>query len=261
MKPNFAGAIALMLIPVVSYAQSSAPYCSLPGELVAMDAKGDASVGPVPTPIPGLDVLDVNVAELPNSDGIEKVYFTMNVDRQAQAATPATSYQVKFILADGVQRFALYKPYPAPSSQLEPATGKGSSLMFSYGHNEVNPATGTGTFTVDGPADAESSASAGGSITIVLSDKEISQLKTGEIISEITGLSQINLVRATLNDDTSATPGVYQIKGNASCKGKSAEIKTAAVSDKSGTNFGGAFAPGLLFAFTGLAALRRRRLH
>ncbi len=41
LRHTLLGAFAA-LIPVMSYAQSSAPHCALPGEAVTMDTTGDA---------------------------------------------------------------------------------------------------------------------------------------------------------------------------------------------------------------------------
>lgn len=258
MKPRHLVCVLTTLILATSsaFAADDKTYCSLPGLVAATDAKGDATdpvVGAAPYPIPGSDVLDTFIAELPNDSGEEKVYFTVKVDSAAPQFLPGTSYQIKFTLKDGVQRFVLFNPYPTPAAT--PIAG--TELKFGYGHNGTS-ATGP-TFTIDGPADAESSANPDGTITIVLSSKQIKQLKPGEIVSDVTGVSQFNGIAVTSDLDMSDAPGAYELQGNDSCKTKkSADAKAETVSDKSGTSFGGALAPGLLMLLLGIAGLRRR---
>lgn len=245
------------LIPVASLAQTDFSYCTLPGELVNDDAKGDAGVvfgapvPDVPTPVPGLDVLAVHVAEPASDDAKERIYFTMQVDRQAAAATPQTRYMIEFTTPDKVARYLAYTPYPIAPVGMVLA---GEDQMFVVGHY-METGFGLGSFN-DGPADAASSATPDGLITLVAESKKLGKLKPGDILPDIIATSRFYTVTGTLVDDSSA-PGVYQVRGNDSCKGKkNAEEKSAGIEDKSGASFGGAFAPSLLFGF---AALRRRR--
>ncbi len=211
-------------------------------------------------PVPDHDVLDVSIAELANDAGEQKVYFTLTTAAGTlPAAAPLSSYQIKFFLKDGVERFVLFNPYPTPA-ELNPVTSvliSNSDLMFAFGHNDVDATTGNSTFSIDGPADAESTAD-GGTITIVLSEKQLRQLQPGELLTGISGVSQFNGAVVTTDLDTSDSAGVYELKGNASCNAKSTVVEGRTVEDKSGTHFGGALAPGLLALFLGLAGLRRR---
>lgn len=248
------GVLAALLFGATAYAaaQDSTAHCSLPGELVATDATGDATFTALPDPIPDHDVVDVYIAELPNDAGEQKVYFTLKVEPTASAALPATSYQIKFYLKDGVERFVLYNPYPTPA-ELNPAASliiSNSDLMFAYGHNEVDPVTGNGTFSIDGPADAESSAAADGTITIVLSQKQLRQLEPGAVLTDIMGVSQFNGAVVTSDLDASDSLGSYTLKGNDTC---------TATSKSAATQFGGAMGLGLMAPLALLVLGRRRK--
>ena len=246
--------LAFSIAPA-AFAQESTAHCSLPGELVSSDATGDAALILPPDPIPDHDVLDVSIAELTNDSGEQKIYFTLTTAAgTVPAAVPLSSYQVKFFLKDGVERFVLFNPYPFPA-ELNPVTGvliPNSDLMFAFGSNSVDPTTGNSTFSIDGPADAESSAD-GGTITLVLSEKQLRQLQPGEIITEISGISQFNGAVVTFDLDTSDVPGIYQIKGNDTCVAKRATLK------QGGSILVGAFAPGFLLMLAGVVAFRRRQ--
>lgn len=256
MNKFFLPATLLLAISAVpaAFAQESTAHCSLPGELVASDATADAALIAAPDPIPDHDVLDVSIAELANDSGEQKIYFTLTTAAgTVPAAVPLSSYQVKFFLKDGVERFVLFNPYPTPA-QLNPATGlviANSELMFAYGSNSVDPTTGNSTFSIDGAADAESSAS-GGTITLVLSEKQLRQLQPGEIMTDISGISQFNGAVVTTDLDTSDVPGIYQIKGNDTCAAKRATLKQGS------SMLAGAFAPGFLLMLAGVVAFRRR---
>lgn len=244
---------AILAVPSVQ-AQDGTAHCSLPGEPITSDATGDAALIVAPDAVPDHDVLDVSIAQLPNDSGELKLYFTLTIDAAAPAYVPLSSYQVKFFLKDGVERFVLFNPYPTPA-QLNPATGlliANSDLMFAYGSNAVDATTGNSTFTIEGAADAESSAS-GGTITLVLSEKQLRQLQPGEAISDITGVSQFNGALVTTDVDVSDTAGVYLIKDPASCAGKSLAAKQGS------SLLAGAFGPGFLLMLAGFVAIRRRR--
>ncbi len=235
-------AAGLTLLGAAPVLAQEGNYCTLPGELVAEDAAGDAGINGAPDPTPGHDVLEVFIGESATADGVEKVHFTLKVDSVAPAATPLSSYQVEFTTDDGVTRFALYTPYPAPV-----AVFSGQDLMFAYGHNEVGTG-GTSTFVIDGPADAESSA-AGGVITVVLR-KEVLLTENGGFLSNVAGVSQANFGGAgTLDVDTSDARGVYEVRGGASCAGKSG----------SGLLGAGALSPLLLIGFLVAGLARRNR--
>lgn len=222
-------------------------YCSVPGELVAEDATGDATFIVAPEVIPGHDVHEVRIAELPGGDGIDRIHFTLTIDALAPAFTPLSSYEVEFMLGDGVERFVRFTPYPVPP---EAAVFEGQDLMFSYGHRGVDPTTGNGVFSIDGPADPASSASPDGTITIVLPVDVLPLETPNDFLINVAGIAQHNYMGgATLDVDQSDAPGVYQLHGSASCSsGKD--------SDLLGINVGAA-SP-LLLALFGLAALRRR---
>lgn len=234
-----AGFILLGATPALA---QTGNYCTLPGERVAEDATGDAGLIGVPDPTPGHDVLDVFIGETVNADGVEKVHFTLKVDSLPQADSPLSSYQIEFTTDDGVTRFALYTPYPAPVAVFE-----GQDLMFAYGHNEVGTG-GTSSFVIDGAADAESSA-AGGVITIVLR-KEALLTENGGFLSNVAGVSQINFGGAgTIDVDTSDSRGVYEVRGGASCTG----------SGKSGSGLVAGSLPAGALLLLALAGLARRR--
>jgi hypothetical protein len=237
-------AVWTMLTGVAAHADAGSAYCSLPGELVADDATGDAAVIAAPDPIPGHDVKQVFIAEPASADGVDKIYFTLTVDSLGPAATPLSSYQVTFTTDDGVTRFALYTPYPTPV-----AVFSGQDLMFAYGHDEVGPG-GTGNFVIDGAAEPESTASADGTITIVLKKTSL-QLDEGGSLSSVAGVSQLNLEGAgTLDVDSSDSTGFYEVH-NGGCAG----------SGKSGSGLlmgAGGLAPGALVVLL-LAGWFRRR--
>jgi hypothetical protein len=232
---------------------STTAYCSLPGELVSSDAAGDATLVGLPSPIPDHDVLDVHIAEVPNAEGVQKVYFTLKIDPLLPAAFPLSSYQVKFFLKDGVERFVLFNPYPTPA-ELNPVTGlliSNSDLMFAFGSNDVDPVTGNGTFTIEGAADAESNAAADGTITIVLSEKQLRALQPGVELKDIFGVAQFNGIVVTTDVDASDALGTYTLKGNGSCSDAAAK----GAFEKFG---GGAFGFLVLLPLLAFAGLRRR---
>lgn len=233
-----------LLIPAGAFAATDFTYCSLPGELVSEDASGDAML---PVPGAGLDVLTVHIAEL--ADDPDNLYFTLKIDRPSQAATPQTRYYVNFTTPDGVARFVRYTPYPVPGA--ENAFG-GADQMFSVGHIQ------DGSSVTDAPAEAASSATADGNITIAVKTRLLGRLGAGDVISDIEGETAIYYVAGRAAADTSNALGAYQLQGSDSCKSrKAAEAKSEIVSDKSATSFGGALAPALLLLL-GLTGLRRR---
>lgn len=230
---------SLALFPFAISAQTDTAYCTAPGELVSEDATGDAP-GPIPADT-GLDVLSVHIAE-PFGDGADTLHFTLKINRNAQGATPQTRYYVNFITSDGVERFVRYTPYPIPGAEN---AFSGADQMFSVGHIE------DGSSVTDAPAEGESSADADGNITIVAKARTLA-LRPGDVITDIEGESAIYNIGGRVPVDTSNALGVYEVRGNASCEGKSAEAKQGS------SLLAGAFAPGLLLMLAGVAALRRR---
>lgn len=237
-----AAAATMMLFAVAASAQTD--YCKLPGELMSEDATGDAVIIVAPDPLPGHDVLQTYVAEVPSPDGIERISFTIKVNRLAELATPLSSYQVEFMTEDSVERFALYTPYPTPV-----AVFSGQDLMFAYGHNEVG-AGGTSNFVIDGEAEAESNAAADGTITIVLRKDAIAP--DGGLLTSVSGVSQLNLMGSgTLDVDSSDAAGTYEVRGSSSCGASKAGILGV-----------GGFSPEALAGLMllgGLSLLARRR--
>lgn len=230
-----AATLALCAMPLAAQTDR----CTLPGELMSEDATGDAVIVAAPDMVPGHDVLNTYVAELPSSDGVERIYFTLTVDRVAQAATPLSSYQVEYFTEDGVERFAFYVPYPAPAAVFE-----GQDLMFGYGHNQVG-AGGNSEFVIDGMAEAESSASEDGTITIVLKKDVIAP--DGGLLTGVAGVSQLNFGGALTSDvDRSDAGGVYEVRG--ACGG-----------GKSGIFGAGSPSPVLLILLGAALLLRHRR--
>ncbi|MBI2383939.1 MAG: hypothetical protein HYV18_07710 [Gammaproteobacteria bacterium] len=202
--------LPLLLAAPSAIAAPGDPYCSLPGLLVADDAAGDGD-----SPAPGHDVLQAWIAEPPQADGVERIFFTLKVDRLEQAATPQSRYYVNFALSDGVARWVRYTPYPlGPAS----AVFTGADQMWSYGHTEQT-ATGSSSVT-DGPADPASTASADGTITFVLPKEALPiDSETGEALINVVGEARIYNVSGTVAVDASDTPGVYELHGSASCTG------------------------------------------
>lgn len=241
-----AAAAAVVLCSPAVLAQDTA-YCSLPGELMSEDAAGDATfAGAVPDPVPGHDVLSLHVAELPSADGIDRIYFTMKVDRLAEASTPQSRYLINFQTSDGITRFLRYTPYPlGPVSMVF----TGADQMYSYGHFEVNATTGQSTSVTDGPADAASSASADGTITIVLAKDKLPESAPGELLVNVVADSRIYNISGTIVVDKTDAAGVYELRGNASCAG----------GGKSGSGLVAGGLPAGALLLLALAGLARRR--
>ena len=240
MKPSLVASALLVLFPLSAFAQTDYAYCTTPGELVVEDAAGDFA--PVAPPFDtGLDVLSVHIAE-PAGDSADKLHITLTIDRNAMGATPQTRYYVNFVSPDGVERFVRHTPYPIPGAEN---AFSGADQMFSYGHIE------DGSSVTDGEADPASSANADGTITFVVKTRSLG-LKPGDEIVDIEGESALYNVAGRVNVDRSDTLGLYAVRGNATCAGKSATLK------QGDALLAGAFTPGLLLLLAAFAALRRR---
>jgi hypothetical protein len=180
--------------------------CKLPGVQVVKDAAGDADG------VPGHDVDSVSVAELYQTDGSQKLYFTLKVGSLDPVVTPNTSSKVLFKAPDGITHF------------VEMNTFNPSAVKFRYGHIEVDATTGVNNNVNDGDLDPASNSKPDGTITLVIANSKVGNPVAGQSLVAIKGEVRA-LVGATagllvLIDDTGV--GSYTVAGNDSCAPKPA---------------------------------------
>jgi hypothetical protein len=233
-------------LPPAAVIAADTGYCSVPGELVAEDPSGDATLeGAAPDPAPGHDVQKVYAAE---PGGTNQFALTLKVDTLSPEPTPNTIYYVHFILDDGIGYFVSYDPYALVQAPQNPA--RNTRPMFAYGHTEAGVG-GVSSLVTDGAADAESKSDPDGTITWYVTKTKMAALPTSTVAASMVGEARAVIGTSvsgglvTVVDDS--VPGDYVLRGNSSCGG-----------GKSGVlGLGALPLPGLL-VLAGLAALRRR---
>ncbi|MEK6807293.1 MAG: hypothetical protein AABY95_11695 [Pseudomonadota bacterium] len=243
----------ILAVPVVY-----ADVCIVPGDIVVEDAVSDP-VAATPTPSnPVTDVADVvslSVAT-PAAASIDEqtVVFTLATSGTAPALPPGSGYFASF--AD-------------PRQTIRGVRLEGSGGGFTY-YSYVAAANSdgitSGRLIEDGSQKPAEGSYAGNVVTITVKAKDIGLRDAGDTLSGFNGGSLV-LVGASgvasqaqgidnmpndLNDRAAAMPVTYSL-----CK-KSAEARAAAVEDKSGTSFGGAFS--LMNLLLMLPMLSRYRL-
>src|SRR5207302_1068215 len=91
---NGDGPLSTKVTPTVLVPRVVESPCKLPGVTVIKDATGDADG------VAGHDVESVSIAEPLQSDGSQKLYFTLKVGSLDPVATPNTSWKVLFKAPD-----------------------------------------------------------------------------------------------------------------------------------------------------------------
>jgi len=202
---NGDGALSSKVTPVAIVVQPAQSPCKLPGVLVVTDPSGDAT-----DKLGSHDVQSVSVAEPYQTDGSQKLFFTLKVGSLSPAATPNTSWKVLFKGPDGVTHF------------VEMNTFTPGSVKYNYGHIEVDATTGVNNNVDDGAADPLSTYTADGTITLVISNDKVGNPGAGKSLVAIAGEVRL-LVGATagllISADTTGA-GSYQVAGNESCAPK-----------------------------------------
>ena len=114
----------------------------------------------------------------------------------------------------------------APNGQqyfLDMSTaGTGPAAVFEYGHT-TTLATGSTQQVRDGSANASSTYSADGTITLVIANSLVGGLKAGDTLVNINGKTQLQVGAAgtgLLENIDSTSAGRYILVGNAYCAGK-----------------------------------------
>jgi hypothetical protein len=138
--------------------------CTLPGITIAQDAVGDS-------PVPSLDVVAVNVAELP--DLADKLVITLTIDDLSPAVPPESYYFVLLKKTDGSDFF------------VSMDTQEGTPA-FHYGTYQEDPAgQGLLIFTNEGDLDENSAVSVDNNTITLVVDKTLfgdEGLKPGDIV-------------------------------------------------------------------------------
>ncbi|HEY3025918.1 MAG TPA: hypothetical protein VGJ55_07200 [Pyrinomonadaceae bacterium] len=203
---NGDGPLSTKVTPTVLVPPIVETPCKLPGVTVVRDSTGDSDG------VPGHDVEFVSVAELYQTDGSQKLYFTLKVGSLDPVATPNTSWKVLFKAPDGITHF------------VEMNTFNPSAIKFRYGHIQVDPTTGVNNNVSDGDLDPASNFKTDGTITLVIANSKVGNPGPGQSLVAIKGEVRA-LLGATagllvLIEDTGV--GSYTVAGNDSCAPKPA---------------------------------------
>jgi len=159
------------------------------------------------------DVQSVSVAEPYQTDGSQRLFFTLKVGSLSPAVTPNTSWKVIFKGPDGVTHF------------VEMNTFTPGSIKYGYGHIATDPTTGVNNNTTDGVADPLSGYNADGTITLVIGNDKVGNPAAGQSLVAVSGEVRLLVGAAgtgllSLVDNTGA--GSYQVSGNDFCAPKPA---------------------------------------
>jgi len=203
---NGDGSLSTKVTPVALVPTIVGTPCKLPGVQVVKDASGDGDG------VPGHDVDSVSVAELYQTDGSQKLYFTLKVGSLDPVVTPNTSSKVLFKAPDGITHF------------VEMNTFNPSATKFRYGHIEVDATTGVNNNVNDGDLDPASNSKPDGTITLVIANSKVGNPVAGQslvaIKGEVRALVGVTAGLLVLIDDTGV--GSYTVAGNDSCAPKPA---------------------------------------
>ena len=204
---NGDGPLSAKVTPTAIVVKPAQSPCKLPGVTVVTDPTGDS----IDT-LASHDVQSVSVAEPFQSDGSQKLFFTLKVGSLSPVATPNTSWKVLFKAPDGVTHF------------VEMNTFTPGSINYRYGHISVDPTTGVNNNVNDGTADPASTFAADGTITLVIGNNKVGNPTAGQSLLAVKGEVRV-LVGATtglleLVDDSGS--GSYVVAGNDYCAPKPA---------------------------------------
>lgn len=184
--------------------------CNDAGVTVVTDQTGDQTGGPANSQ---LDIQSISISEkYVNASTPSRLTFTMKVANLSNPVQPNSVWTIFFTAPNGTEYFLDMN-----------TTGAGSTAAtFEYGHI-ATLATGSTQQVTDGAADASSTYSADGTITLVIADGLVGGVKAGDTLVNINAKSQLLVGAAGTGllatvDSTSA--GRYILVGNAYCAGK-----------------------------------------
>ncbi|MEK6807292.1 MAG: hypothetical protein AABY95_11690 [Pseudomonadota bacterium] len=250
--------VVLSCVVPVAYAD----VCVAPGDVLLTDPAGDIIGSPVPPdPVTSVaDVLSLSVAT-PMSDSIDDqtLVFTINTAGTAPALPPGSGYYASFL-----------DPRQTVRGVRAEGGQDGALTYFSYVVSADNDGGTDGRFIEDGSQIPAEGSFAGGVITITVKAKDLRIKDDGDALSGFNASSFLligspsvasgSLTVDGMPDDLNRDTPVSVTYSPCKKSGESKAADVSAVEDKSATNFGGAFAPGLLLMLAGIAGLRRRSL-
>lgn len=240
---------------ILSVSAAYADVCVAPGDIVITDPAGDV-IDPMvpPDPVSAVaDLVSLSVAT-PAAASIDDqtVVFSIKTNGTAPAFPPGSGIFSSFLDPRQTVR----------GVRIEGAQ-TGGFIYYSYEVAANTSGAMSGSLVVAGSTKPAQGTYAGGLITITVKATDIGIRGTGDTLSGFNGssflftgagASRIDDMPDNILDRSLATPVTYS---PCTKSGKAADAQ-GGVEDKSGTNFGGAFAPGLLTLFIGFAGLRRR---
>ena len=183
--------------------------CNDAGITVVSDTSGDQTGAPANSQ---LDIQSISISEkYVSASTPSRLTFTMKVANLSNPVTPNSVWTIFFTAPNGTQYFVDMS-----------TAGTGTAAVFEYGHT-ATLASGSTQQVNDGAADASSTYSADGTITLVIDNTLVGGLKSGDSLVNVLGRSQILAgaagtgLLATI-DSTSA--GRYILVVNGYCNGK-----------------------------------------
>jgi hypothetical protein len=183
--------------------------CSSAGITVVEDPAGDQTGAPLNSQ---LDIWSISISEKSvSSFAPSQLTFMMKVANLSNPVQPNSVWTIFFTAPNGIQYY------------VEMSTaGVGPAAVFEYGHT-TTLASGTTQQVKDGSADASSTYSADGTITLVIANSLVGGLKAGDTLVNVNGRTQL-LAGANgtglLETIDSTSAGRYILVGNAYCVGK-----------------------------------------
>ena len=202
-KSQLCGEVASVVAPPPQTA------CTGTGITVVQDATGDQTGAPANSQ---LDIQSISVSEKYVSASTPSLLtFTMKVANLSNPVQVNSLWTIFFTAPNGQQYF------------LDMSTaGTGPAAVFEYGHT-ATLATGSTQQVHDGSADASSTYSADGTITLVIANSLVGGVKAGDTLVNINGKTQLQVGAAgtgLLETIDSTSAGRYILVGNAYCAGK-----------------------------------------
>jgi hypothetical protein len=183
--------------------------CAGAGITVVDDPTGDQTGAPANSQ---LDIQSISISEkYVSASTPSQLTFTMKVANLTNPVQPNSVWTIFFTAPNGTQYFVDMS-----------TAGTGPAAVFEYGHT-TTLASGTTQQVHDGSADASSTYSADGTITLVIADSLVGGVKAGDTLVNINGKTQILIGAAgtgLLETVDSTSSGRYILVGNAYCAGK-----------------------------------------
>ncbi|HLJ45130.1 MAG TPA: hypothetical protein VKU01_03940 [Bryobacteraceae bacterium] len=182
--------------------------CTGTGVTVVTDPTGDQAAAPANSQ---LDIESISIAEKFVSSTTNRLTITLKVANLNTPVTPNASWTVFFTAPNGTEYFVNMN-----------SDGAGGTPVFQYGHTSTL-ATGSTQQNTDGTADASSTFSSDGTISIIIDDGLIGGLKAGDTIVNVNGKTQLLVGgdgTGLLETIDSTAAGRYILVGNAFCQGK-----------------------------------------